>query len=406
MSGGGGMMAVSQTWGGSMTFPIQPPIGRPIISAVTGTNGKTSVATATQQLMRRIGWRVAGYDSTGVTEVDGTLRESRVRRSPDYLPELIDAQARAGAQALSIEAFVGILADGLFDRVSVDTAVSTGLERDHIDVHRSVEGYWNAKLRLFREYLQPDGLAIIAADSAQGDLVREAVDRRGIRLIVVGDGGDVCTERVSEEAGRLVGTLRVEGAAHRISLPTVHAVAVTNLLLAAAAVIGAGGEPAAVADALAHVEPPPGRLQLIAEKDGVTAMVDTAHNPGALRVALRAVRSRTTGRVILVFGAGGERDRGKRAHMGSTAAELADVVVLTDDNPRREPPDRIRAEVRAGIPDAIEIPSRMDAIHAALQMAHPGDLVLVAGKGDETTQIVGTGKVPHDDREILRRALS
>ena len=389
-----------------MTFHIQPPVGRPIITAVTGTNGKTTVATATRQVMNLIGWRAAGYDSTGVTEVVGTLRESRVRRSPDYLPELIDAQARAGAHAVSLEAFVGILADGLFERVPVDVAVSTGLERDHIDVHRSVEGYWNAKLRLFRDYLRPDGIAVVAADSAQGDLVREAVALRGIRLVVVGDGGDVSTEGLEERSGRLVGTLRVEGRAHPVSLPTVHAVAVTNLLLAGTAVIAAGGDPAAVTDALSRVEPPPGRLQVIGEKDGVTAMVDTAHNPGALRVALGAARARTAGRVILVFGAGGERDRGKRAPMGAIAAELADVVVLTDDNPRREPPERIRAEVRAGIPDCVEIPSRTDAIHAALRMARAGDLVLVAGKGDEDTQIVGTTKVPYDDREVLRQALA
>ncbi|WP_022877368.1 Mur ligase family protein [Microbacterium sp. B19] len=389
-----------------MTFHIQPPVGRPIVTAVTGTNGKTTVATATRQLMTLIGWRAAGYDSTGVTEVDGTLRESRVRRSPDYLPELIEAQARAGAEAVSLEAFVGILADGLFERVPVDVAVSTGLERDHIDVHRSVEGYWNAKLRLFREYLAPGGIAIVASGSAQGDLVREAVTSRGIRLVTVGEGGDLSATDLDERAGRLEGTLRVEGQNHRLSLPTVHSVAVTNLLLAATVVIAAGGDPAAVADALSRVEPPPGRLQLIGEKGGVTAMVDTAHNPGALRVALTAVRARTTGRVILVFGAGGERDRGKRAPMGAIAAELADVAILTDDNPRREPPERIRAEVRAGIPDCIEIPSRVDAIHAALHMARPGDLVLVAGKGDEDTQLVGTTKVPHDDREILRRALA
>jgi UDP-N-acetylmuramoyl-L-alanyl-D-glutamate--2,6-diaminopimelate ligase len=359
-----------------MTFHIQPPVGRPLITTVTGTNGKTTVATATRQVMNLIGWRAAGYDSTGVTEVDGTVRESRVRRSPDYLPELIDAQARAGAQAVSLEAFVGILADGLFERVSVDVAVSTGLERDHIDVHRSLEGYWNAKLRLFREYLRPDGVAVIAAGSAQGDLVREAVALRGIRLVVVGDGGDVTTEGLEERSSRLRGTLRVEGQAYPVSLPTVHAVAVMNLLLAGTAVIAAGGDPSAVTDALSRVEPPPGRLQVIGEKDGVTAMVDTAHNPGALRVALRAARARTAGRVILVFGAGGERDRGKRAPMGAIAAELADVVILTDDNPRREPPHRIRAEVRAGIPDCIEIPSRVDAIHAALHMARTGDLVL------------------------------
>jgi UDP-N-acetylmuramoyl-L-alanyl-D-glutamate--2,6-diaminopimelate ligase len=389
-----------------MTFHIRPAAGRPIITAVTGTNGKTTVATATRQLMTLIGWRAAGYDSTGVTEVDGTLRESRVRRSPDYLPELIDAQARAGADAVSLEAFVGILADGLFDRVSVDVAVSTGLERDHIDVHRSVEGYWNTKLRLFREYLAPGGIAVVATESAQGDLVREAAASRGIRLVTVGEGGELSATGLDERAGRLEGTLVVEGQTHRVSLPTVHSVAVTNLLLAAAAVVAAGGDPAAVADALSRVEPPPGRLQLIGEKDGVTAMVDTAHNPGALRMALTAVRARTAGRIILVFGAGGERDRGKRAPMGAIAAELAEVAILTDDNPRREPPERIRAEVRAGIPDCIEIPSRVDAIHAALHMARPGDLVLVAGKGDEDTQIVGTTKVPHDDREILRRALA
>lgn len=389
-----------------MTFHIQPPIGRPIITAVTGTNGKTTVATATRQLMTLIGWRAAGYDSTGVTDVDGTLRESRVRRSPDYLPELIEAQARAGAQAVSLEAFVGILADGLFERVPVDVAVSTGLERDHIDVHRSVEGYWNAKLRLFREYLNPDGVAIVATDSAQGRLVREAAEQRGIRVVVVGDQGEVSAEDLEERSGRREGTLRVGARAHRVSLPTVHAVATTNLLLAATAVVAAGGDPAAVADALTRVQPPPGRLQVIGQKDGVTAMVDTAHNPGALKAALRAARARTAGRVILVFGAGGERDRGKRAPMGAIAAEAADVVVLTDDNPRREPPERIRAEVRAGIPDCIEIPSRTDAIRAALEMARPGDLVLVAGKGDEDTQIVGTTKVPHDDREILRRALA
>ncbi|MCJ1706487.1 Mur ligase family protein [Microbacterium sp. VKM Ac-2923] len=389
-----------------MTFTIDPPIGRPIISAVTGTNGKTSVATATRQVMNLIGWRAAGYDSTGITDVEGVAHKSNVRRSPDYLPDLIRTQVAAGAQAISLEAFVGILADGLFEHVEVDTAVSTGLERDHIDVHRSVEGYWNAKLRLFAEYLRPDGVAIIATNSAQGDLVRDAVARRGIRLVTVGEGGDIHLDDAVENEGRMHGDLRVGAAAYRVSLPTVHTVAVTNLLLASAAVIGAGGDPGAVADALARVEPPPGRLQVIAQADGVTAMVDTAHNPGALRTALRAARARTERRVILVFGAGGERDRGKRAQMGAIAAELADVVILTDDNPRREPPERIRAEIRVAVPDCVEIPARKDAILAAVHIARAGDLVLVAGKGDESDQIVGTQRLPHDDREILRQAMS
>nr|BFF12273.1 hypothetical protein GCM10025699_35760 [Microbacterium flavescens] len=296
-----------------MIQPVTSPQGRPLISAVTGTNGKTSVATATLQLMKLVGWRAAGYDSTGITDVDGVVHEAKTRRSADYLPDLIDSQARAGADAISLEAFVGILADGLFERVEVDTAVSTGLERDHIDVHGSVDAYWNAKLRLFEEYLRADGVAILATDSAQGDLVRAAVSRRGARLVTVGEGGEVRLVGAEEVDGGLRGRLIIGAASHLVALPTVHPIAVTNLMLAAAAVIGAGGDPAAVAEALSKVTPPPGRLQVIGERDGVTAIVDTAHNPGALRTALQSVRARTHGRLLLVFGAGGERDRGSDA---------------------------------------------------------------------------------------------
>lgn len=388
-----------------MIQPVEAPAGRPLVSAVTGTNGKTSVASATLQLMRALGWRAAGYDSTGITDVDGVRHTARPRRSPDYLPEMIEYQARAGAAALSLEAFVGILADGLFERVAVDTAVCTGLERDHLDVHGSLEAYWRAKLSLFETHLRPDGVAVMATDCTQGDLVRAAVDRRGARLVTVGEGGDLSFVEAQEIDGRLTGQLVTGADAFDVTLPTVHSVAVTNLLLAAAAVIGAGGAPRTVAAALADVAPAPGRLEVTAEHDGITAMVDTAHNPGALRTALRSVRGRTMGRLLVVFGAGGERDRAKRSEMGEIAASLADLVVLTDDNPRREPPGRIRSDVRAGCPDCLEIPRRRDAILAALEMARPGDVVLVAGKGDETEQLVGTGRVPHDDRAVIRQAM-
>lgn len=381
------------------------PTTRPRLSAVTGTNGKTTVATATLQLMRAAGWRPAGYDSTGVTDVHGDLHPSRVRKSPDYLPELLEAQVALGAEAFSLEAFVGILADGLLDRIEVDVAVCTGLERDHLDVHGSIEAYWAAKLKLFDTYLTPDGVAVLATDCAQGDRVRDAVARRGARLMTVGEGGDVRFERRDRDRGRLVGELVIDGHRYAATMPTVHDVAVTNLLLAATGVLALGAAPETVAAAVGEIQPPPGRLEVVAEQGGVTAMVDTAHNPGALRTALDAVRSSTEGRVLLVFGAGGERDRPKRAEMGALAAERADLVVLTDDNPRREPPDRIRAEVRAGCPDCFEIPRRKDAILAALEMARPGDTVLVAGKGDETTQLVGRTRVPHDDREVIRSAV-
>lgn len=389
-----------------MIQPVSPPVGRPLVSAVTGTNGKTSVATATVQLMKAIGWTAAGYDSTGITDVDGVLHTARPRRSPDYLPDMIGYQALAGAQAVSLEAFVGILADGLFEHVQVDTAVCTGLGRDHLDVHGSIEAYWGAKLSLFEQHLRPDGLAVLATDCARGDLVQAAVARRGAQLVTVGDGGDLSLADPQESDGQLSGQLVIGADSFDVTLPTVHSIAVTNLLLAAAAVIGAGGAPASVARALSQVTPPPGRLEVIAERDGITAMVDTAHNPGALQTALRALRSRARGRLLVVFGAGGERDRPKRKEMGAVAASLADVIVLTDDNPRREPPQRIRDEVRAGCPDCLEIPRRKDAIIAALAMARPGDIVLVAGKGDETEQLMGTRRVPHDDRAVIREALA
>lgn len=396
----------------------------PLIAAVTGTNGKTSVATAMRQLMQGIGWSVAAYDSLGVTEVDGTRRPARTRKSAQYLPELIAEQSAAGAEALCLEAFVGILADGLFAHVPVDVAVCTGLERDHLDVHGSVESYWAAKLSLFERHLRPEGTAVVAAGCAQGDLVRAAAARRGARLLEVGPQGDLRLEHVREESGRLEGVVRWSPGADapagareqpgsgpgrppevsaEVSLPTVHDVAVTNLLLAAAAVIAGGGEVRAVLSALERVEPAPGRLQVVVEREGVRAMVDTAHNPGALRAALSAVRSRTPGRIVLVVGAGGERDRAKRPEMGAIAAELADLVVLTDDNPRREPPERIRADVRRGCPDCVEVPDRGDAIRAALEMAREGDTVLVAGKGDEDVQLRASGRIPHDDRAVIRR---
>jgi UDP-N-acetylmuramoyl-L-alanyl-D-glutamate--2,6-diaminopimelate ligase len=407
-----------------MIQPVPAPVGRPLVAAVTGTNGKTSVATATLQLMRAAGLRAAGCDSTGITDVHGAVRPAEFRRSERFLPELIAEQVALGAEAISLEAFVGILKDGLLAQVEVDVAVCTGLERDHLDVHGSLEQYWGAKLRLFEEHLRPDGVAVLAADCAQGDLVRAAVARRGARPVTVGPDGDVELEGAeelpatdedgAEAAGadgigaggaRLGGTLRIGSRRFPVVLPTVHAIAVGNLLLAASAVIGLGGDPAAVADGLARVAPPPGRLEIVGRRDGVTAMVDTAHNPAALRTALGAVRARASGRVLLVVGAGGERDRAKRAPMGAIAAELADLVVLTDDNPRREPPARIRAEVREGCPDCLEIPRRADAIRAAWEMARPGDVVLVAGKGDETVQLVGRERIPHDDRSVLRELL-
>ncbi|MEO2098573.1 MAG: Mur ligase family protein [Brachybacterium sp.] len=266
-----------------MVQPITAPLGRPLTTAVTGTNGKTTVATATLQLLRAAGLRAAGCDSTGIDDVHGAVRPAQFRRSAQFLPDLIAEQVALGAEAISLEAFVGVLKDGLFEHVEVDVAVCTGLERDHLDVHGSLEAYWGAKLRLFEEHLRPDGVAVLATVCAQGDLVRDAVARRGARLVTVGPGGDVALEEAEEVAAadgtvRLQGVLRAGSQRLPVVLPTVHAVAVTNLLLAASAVIALGAGPEPVAEALAGVTPPPGRLEVIGRRSGVTAMVDTAHS--------------------------------------------------------------------------------------------------------------------------------
>lgn len=379
---------------------------RPLIAAVTGTNGKTTVAHTTRQLMRDVGWGAAGIDSLGITDTAGGTESARIRRSARYYPETIAALSRRGAEAISLEAYVGVLADGLLADVEVDVAVCTGLERDHLDVHGSIEAYWGAKLTLFSTVLRPDGIAIIATDGAQGDLVREAAAQRGATLVTVGDGGDVRLTDARERYGRLEGHLVLGDDSCAVSLASVHAVTVTNMLLAAAAVAALGAPLDRVATALSRAVPPPGRLETVAEHEGIRAVVDSAHNPAALRAALRAVRAATAGRLIVVLGAGGERDREKRPLMGACADELADLVILTDDNPRREPPERIRREVRAACPGAIEIPRRSDAIAAAVLMARGGDTILVAGKGNETEQIVGTTRIAHDDRVVLREAMA
>ncbi|MFC0000921.1 MULTISPECIES: Mur ligase family protein [Brachybacterium] len=211
------------------------------------------------------------------------MRPAQFRRSAQFLPDLLAEQVVLGEEAITLEAFVGTLKDGLYEHVEVDVAVCTGLESDHLEVHGSLEAYWGAKLQLFEEHLRPDGAVVLATDCAQGELVRDAAARRGARLVTVGPGGDVVLEEVEEVAAadgamRLEGVLRVGSQRLPVLLPTVHAVAVTNLLLAASAVIALGAGPGTVAEALAGVAPPPGRLEVIGRRGGVTAMVDTAHS--------------------------------------------------------------------------------------------------------------------------------
>ena len=390
-----------------MTPPRSVPPDRPRLVAVTGTNGKTSVATFTYQLFRAVGWAGSSYTSHGLRSPDGTLAPVEVENTATFLPAMIAGEQASGAEAMAIEAFAAALQIGIHAAMEVDVAVCTGVESDHLDFHGTPEAYLAAKLLLFSQVLRPDGVAVVPVGGAACDVVCEVAAHRGIRTVRVGEGGEVALAHAEVVGESLHARLMIDGAEiGAVHLPFRDAITVQNALLAAAAVWCLGASPAQVAAGLATLEPPAGRLQRVGEFDGVEVVVDTAHNPGALRTALRAVRDRAPRRVILVFGAGGERDAVKRPEMGLVAAELADVVVLTDDNPRRESPSAIRAAVRRGCPQAIEIPNRIDGIHAALRMARPGDVVLIAGRGDEEAQEIDGAEFAVDDRQVARSLMA
>ncbi|HSL58985.1 MAG TPA: UDP-N-acetylmuramyl-tripeptide synthetase [Acidimicrobiales bacterium] len=390
-----------------MLTTVPPPTDRPFLLSVTGTNGKTSVTTFTHQILAGCGWPVASYTSFGVISPDRTVTPVEIERTPEFLPDMIAGEHAKGATAMALESFSGALAVGLYQRVAVDTAICTGIESDHLDFHKTFENYRDAKLRLFRQALRPEGIAIVPAEAPQADTVVAAARQRGIRTWILGPDHEISLRDPAVRGDRTTGRLAIEG--HDlgpVTFPFPDRIAVTNALLALAAVIAVGADVDAAVAAVAGLTPPEGRLQLVSQARGITVIADSAHNPGAVRTALLACRDRRPARIIVVFGAGGERDRQKRPEMGRVAAELADLVVLTDDNPRREHPGRIRAEIRPGCPAAIEVPRRVDAIRAALHMARAGDLVLLAGKGDETTQSIAGVDHPHDDREVARRVLA
>ncbi len=388
--------------------PVRPVVsGRPLLAAVTGTNGKTSVTTYLHQLFTAVGWAGSSYTSHGLRSPDGSLAPVEVENTAEFLPGMIAGEAAKGATAMALESFAGALAIGIYAEVDVDVAICTGIESDHLDFHGTPQAYLAAKLLLFSQVLRPDGIAIVPVGGAGCDIVAEVAAHRGLRVVRVGEGGDVALRDMVAEGETLGATLVVDGDVFgEVHLPFRDRIAVQNAMLSAAAMLGLGAPLDAVAPGLALLQPPAGRLQRVGSFDDIDVMVDTAHNPGALRAALQAARERSRHRVIVVFGAGGERDAVKRPEMGLVASELADVVVLTDDNPRHESPSAIRAAVRRGCPAAIEIPNRIDGIHAALRMARPGDVVLIAGRGDEDVQEIDGEDFAVDDREVARSLMA
>jgi len=374
------------------------------VAAVTGTNGKTSTVELTRQLWRMAGHHGASIGTLGVTTAEDSV--STGLTTPDIVTFLsnVAGLAREGVSHLAFEASSHGLSQFRTEGLPVQAAAFTNLSRDHLDYHLTMEAYLEAKLRLFTEVVDRDGTAVIWADDPVSDRVAEIAVERGLTLMTVGTRGEAL-RLAAREPTALGQTLTVEagGAKHSVKLPLIGAYQAANALTAAGLAIATGGDIAATLSGLARVQPVRGRLErAVLTRSGAPVYVDYAHTPDGLQAAIEALRPHATGRLIVVFGAGGDRDKGKRPQMAAVAARLADHVIVTDDNPRTEDAAAIRRDVLAGAPDATEIGGRREAIAAGIAGAQAGDIVLLAGKGHEQGQIVGDIVLPFDDVQVAR----
>ncbi|MFD1332065.1 UDP-N-acetylmuramoyl-L-alanyl-D-glutamate--2,6-diaminopimelate ligase [Methylopila musalis] len=376
------------------------------IAAVTGTSGKSSVVTFLRQIWAFAGFEAASLGTLGVTGPSGATYGSLTTPDPVSLHATLDALAGEGVTHLAMEASSHGLDQKRLDGVNLNAVGFTNLSRDHMDYHPTVAHYRDAKLRLFRELLPTGGAAVVWVDGADASWFCDAARERGVRLITVGEGGETL-KLVSVVRDGLAQILTVEqdGVRREARLPLAGVFQAANALTAAGLAIATGVEPGVALAALETLQGVPGRIELIGETNGAAVFVDYAHKPDALASVLSALRPFVSGRLIVVFGAGGDRDAGKRPLMGEAAVAGADEVIVTDDNPRSEEPAAIRAAILAAAPGAREIGDRAEAIRAAVSGLQPGDVLLVAGKGHETGQIVGDRTLPFSDHEVVRDAL-
>jgi UDP-N-acetylmuramoyl-L-alanyl-D-glutamate--2,6-diaminopimelate ligase len=370
--------------------------------AVTGTNGKTSVATFCRQIFERLGHSSASMGTLGVRAgADQITPPSGGLTTPDAsdVARLLADLAARGVTHLALEASSHGIDQRRLDGVALTASGFLNLTQDHLDYHGTMEAYRAAKLRLF-DTLTPRGrTAVLNADSDAYPAFAAAAVTSGLTVFSVGAMGEGLTlahRSLEPEGQRLrIGT---EGRNFDVRLPLAGAFQASNALVAAGLCIAAGEAAEAVLAALEHIEGAPGRMQRVgAGRKGGEAYVDYAHTPDGLKTVLLALRPHAKGRLIVVFGAGGDRDKGKRPQMGAIAASLADVAIVTDDNPRSEVPAAIRAEIRAGATGLREIGDRREAIQSAAAMLREGDVLVVAGKGHEQDQIVGAIIHPFDD---------
>ncbi|QWG17415.1 UDP-N-acetylmuramoyl-L-alanyl-D-glutamate--2,6-diaminopimelate ligase [Bradyrhizobium sediminis] len=381
------------------------------IAAVTGTSGKTSVAAFTRQIWQRLGHESASIGTIGLVSPKRTVYGSLTTPDPIALHRQLDEIAGDGVTHLAFEASSHGLDQYRLDGVRIAAGGFTNLSRDHMDYHPDVAHYLNAKLRLFRDLVAPGGAAVISADHDCSQDVIDAARARGLRIVAVGSKGDGASDGIRLAGADIDGfaqqlILEHRGRRYPVRLPLVGAFQIENALVSAGLAIGTGSEPKAVFASLELLEGAKGRLERVAERNGAPIFVDYAHKPDALAKALQALRPYAKRRLVVVFGAGGDRDAGKRPLMGAIAAGNADSVIVTDDNPRSENPAAIRAAILSAATGASEIGDRAEAIRSAIAALQPGDALLIAGKGHETGQIVGDNTLPFNDHDAVASALA
>ena len=386
----------------SRFYPRQPAT----IAAVTGTSGKTSVAAFTREIWTVLGLSAASIGTVGVVSPKGEVYGSLTTPDPVDLHRSLDQLAGDGVTHLALEASSHGLDQHRLDGIRIAAGAYTNLSRDHLDYHPTLEAYLAAKLRLFTDLVAANGTAVINVDDEHAPQVIAAAEARGLKIMTVGRRGD----------GIRIADVAIDGFAQRVAfahgghtyhvkLPLVGAFQVYNAAVAAGLAIATGAEPAPVFAALEKLTGAKGRLEFAGSYKGAPIFIDYAHKPDALAKALEALRPYATGKLIVVFGAGGDRDPGKRPIMGDIAYRNADHVIVTDDNPRGEHPVDIRAAILAAAPGAIEIGDRAAAIRTGIAEMRAGDVLLIAGKGHETGQIVGGKVLPFSDHEAVAKVL-
>jgi len=377
-------------------YPQQPKT----IVAVTGTSGKTSVADFTRQIFMACGHKAASLGTLGVITHDRADYGSLTTPDPVALHRTLDRLAGEGVTHLAMEASSHGIDQKRLDGVRLNAAAFTNLGHDHLDYHGTMDAYLKAKLRLFETLLPQNGVAVINADSPEAQSVADIARARGQNLISVGaKGHDLKLVTHSRQGFDQLLQIDWRGASFSVALPLAGEFQVSNALVAAGLALAVGIKPESVLASLENLRGVKGRLERVAIHQGALIVIDYAHKPEALENALTALRPFSSGKLICIFGCGGDRDRGKRPVMGQIASRLADHVIVTDDNPRSEEPATIRSEIMIAARNATEIADRRAAIKHAMRMAKAGDVVLIAGKGHEVGQIFKDHVEPFSDHK-------